>query len=217
MVRISAPQRQDEKYQSVHNLDSPLAPSPNPRGRPQVLDADHLLITAMRAYWHGDPADVSLNRICEMAGVSKPFVYRAFGNEDGLQRAALNSYAGEVLAEVFGILQAPRPLADTLAALVDFSCDAPSMETGCLFHKMRAGQHRLGPQTRALVADLTATALATIGGLLAQHPQAGALTYTQAAQYLVDQMGLAVTQRAGGMASADIRPMMELALSPLLA
>lgn len=192
-----------------------LITPPKSRGRPQVLNANHLLVTAMQAYWRGDPADVSLNTICDLAGVSKPFVYRSFGNEDGLQRAALDRYANDVLSEVFGLLQAKRPLAETLAALVDFCCDSHNMATGCLFHKMRAGQHRLGPLTRARMGELTAAAVAAIGAMLEQQSYSGGLSRAQTAQYVVDQMGLAITQRASGMASAEIRQMMQLALSPL--
>jgi AcrR family transcriptional regulator len=60
----------------------------------------------MTAYWQSDPADVSVNAICQMAGISKPSLYREFGSEDGLTRAVLDSYAERVLSDVFAILQA---------------------------------------------------------------------------------------------------------------
>ncbi|MEM9757417.1 MAG: TetR/AcrR family transcriptional regulator, partial [Pseudomonadota bacterium] len=66
------------------------------RGRPKTLDVDKTLDIAMGAYWRSDPADVSLNTICQMAGVSKPALYRQFGNEDGLMRAVLDRYAAQV-------------------------------------------------------------------------------------------------------------------------
>jgi AcrR family transcriptional regulator len=55
-----------------------------------------------------DPADVSVNAICQMAGISKPSLYREFGSEDGLTRAVLDRYAEQVLSEMFAILQAGR-------------------------------------------------------------------------------------------------------------
>jgi hypothetical protein len=37
------------------------------RGRPRTMDAEKVLDVAMTAYWQSDPADVSLNAICQMA------------------------------------------------------------------------------------------------------------------------------------------------------
>ena len=76
----------------------------------------------MTAYWHGDPADVSLNAICQMAGVSKPSLYREFGSEDGLSRAVLDTYAERVLSDIFVILGAGQGLRPTLAALIRKTC-----------------------------------------------------------------------------------------------
>lgn len=124
------------------------------------MNAEQVLDVAMTAYWRTDPADVSVNAICQMAGISKPSLYRAFGSEDGLTRAVLDSYAEQVLSEIFVILQSGQGLQDTLAALTDFASDDPRMETGCLFYKMRAGKHRLGPETRARVGEIDAVAQA---------------------------------------------------------
>jgi AcrR family transcriptional regulator len=112
------------------------------------MNAEKVLDVAMTAYWQTDPADVSVNAICQMAGISKPSLYREFGSEDGLSRAVLDRYAEQVLSEMFVILQSGQGLRETLDALIDFASDDPRMETGCLFYKMRAGKHRLGPETR---------------------------------------------------------------------
>src|SRR6056297_518766 len=128
------------------------------RGRPRTMNAETVRDVAMTAYWQSDPADVSVNAICRMAGVSKPSLYRAFGSEDGLARAALDSYAERVLSDVFAILQSGAGLRKTLEALIDFASADPRMETGCLFYKMRAGKHRLGPQTRARVEEIDTAA-----------------------------------------------------------
>ena len=44
------------------------------------MNAERVLDVAMNAYWHSDPADVSVNAICQMAGISKPSLYREFGS-----------------------------------------------------------------------------------------------------------------------------------------
>lgn len=193
-------------------------PKPKPtRGRPRTMDADRVLDVAMTAYWRSDPADVSVNAICQMAGISKPSLYRAFGSEDGLTRAALDSYAEKVLSDVFAILQGGRGLRATLDALIDFASADPRMETGCLFYKMRAGKHRLGPVTRARVEEIDLAAQAAYAEFLRACRDAGdwpgALPVDAAAPYLGEQIALAITQRAAGEDPVRIRNMMTLALS----
>ena len=188
-----------------------------PRGRPRTMSADKVLDVAMTAYWQSDPADVSVNAICQMAGVSKPSLYREFGSEDGLTRAALDRYAERVLSDIFAILQGGNGLRATLDALVDFAAANPRMETGCLFYKMRAGKHRLGPQTRARVEEIDAAAQGAYATFLQSRYDAGdwpgGLSVEAGATYLGEQVALAITQRASGEDPARIREMLELALS----
>ena len=190
------------------------------RGRPRTMNAENVLDVAMTAYWQSDPADVSVNAICQLAGVSKPSLYREFGSEDGLSRAALDSYAQRVLSDVFAILQGGNGLQDTLDALVDFASSDPRMETGCLFYKMRAGKHRLGPLTLARVEEIDAMAHAAYSGFLSLfcdgEDWAPGLSVEAAAKYLSEQFALAITQRASGENPSRVREMMALSLSVLL-
>jgi len=198
---------------------SKLDPKPV-RGRPKTMSAEKVLDVATDAYWHGDPADVSVNAICQMAGVSKPSVYREFGSEDGLTRAALDRYAERVLSAMFVILQSETGLSETLDALVEFACTDPRMETGCLFYKMRAGKHRLGAQTRARVDEIDAAAQTAYAAFLQSCRDAGdwpgTLSVDAGAKYLGEQIALAITQRASGEDSVRVREMLDLALSVFL-
>jgi AcrR family transcriptional regulator len=191
----------------------------SPRGRPRTMDADQVLETAMNAYWREDPVDVSLNAICQMAGVSKPSVYRAFGSEDGLMEAVLDRYAERLQAVLESMLARGDGLTETLAALVDFAADAPDMATGCVYHKMLAARHRLGPQTRAKVDAIEAGTQAAFAAFFAARRAAGDgardLPDAVAARFLADQIGLALGQRAAGLPGAQIRTTLTLALSVL--
>ena len=191
--------------------------SRRPRGRPSTTDREHLLEVAMNAYWHRDPSDVSVNEICGLARVSKPSLYRKFGSEDGLTRAVLERYAVEVLADVLAMVRPGGGLRATLEALIAFASDDPRMETGCLFYKMRSGKHRLGPETRALVEELDAGARAAYASFLQACRDAGEWpagpTVEVGARYLSEQMVLAVTQRASGEGSEQVRASLMLALS----
>lgn len=191
-----------------------------PRGRPRTLDTEGVLETAVQAYWQGEPLDVSVNAICRLAGVSKPSLYREFDSEDGLRCAALERYADRVLGEVLAIIGAGQPLVGTLAALTQFACADPRMETGCLFQKMRAGRPRLGPRARARVDALEAAMLTALAGYLHARRDAGeldaGLDVDTAAHYVAEQLGLAVSLRASGVDARRVRDMLTLALSVLL-
>ena len=186
-------------------------------GRPRTMNVEKVLDMAMTAYWQSDPADVSVNAICQMAGIAKPSLYRAFGSEDGLSRAALDRYADRVLSELFEILHAGMGLRETLAALIDFASDDPRMETGCLFYKMRAGKHRLGPETRARVEDIDTAGQAAYAAFLQSARDArgwpDGLPVEAGAKYLGEQIALAITQRASGEDPTRVREMLTLALS----
>lgn len=190
---------------------------PPHRGRPRMMNNDDVLDVAMTAYWQSDPADVSLNAITQMAGISKPSLYREFGSEDGLKLAALDRYAEQVLSEIAGLLHTGQGLRATLDTLIDFASDDPRMETGCLFYKMRAGKHRLGPLTRARVEAIGAGVQAGFTAFLQSARDAGedlgGLSASAAADYLGEQLALAITQRAAGEDKARIRAMLTLALS----
>ncbi|MEM6441955.1 MAG: TetR/AcrR family transcriptional regulator [Pseudomonadota bacterium] len=195
-----------------------MSDPPKPRrGRPRTLDADKVLDAAVDAYRRSDPADVSVNAVCALAGVSKPALYREFVSEDGLMRAALDRYAEQVLSDIFRILDESAPLAPTLEALVRFASEDPRMETGCLFYKMRAGKHRLGPRTLEAVEAVDAGAVEAFAAYLdarrAAGDRGGGLSSRQAARYLVEQIGLALTQRAAGEPTAQVRDTLRLALS----
>lgn len=181
------------------------------------MNVDKVCDVAMTAYWQGDPADVSVNAICQMAGISKPSLYRAFGSEDGLTRAVLDRYAEQVLSEMFVVLHGGQGLRETLDALIDFAAADPRMETGCLFYKMRAGKHRLGPDTRARVEEIDEAAQAAYAAFLQTARDAGdwpgGLSVEAGAKYLGEQIALAITQRASGEDPTRIRKMLALALS----
>lgn len=187
------------------------------RGRPKKLDAEKLLDVAIDAYWKADPADVSMNTVCQLASVSKPSVYREFGSEDGLTKAALDRYAENVLGDVFGILGQRNGLAEILAKLVDFAADDPRMATGCMFYKMRNGKHRFGPVTQERIETLDHAAEDAYRGALRRCRDAGddlgGVSVETGAHYLGAQIGLAIMQRAAGEDRARVRASLELALS----
>lgn len=188
------------------------------RGRPRTINPEDVLQVAIRAYWHEGP-EVSVNAVCQRAGVSKPSLYREFGSEDGLTMAALDHYAGILQSQLRGLLSSERSFADKLEAIISFASEDPRNEHGCLFVKMRAARLDLGPKTQAKVAEIEAAAVELYAHFFresrARGEWPGNLSPDFAAQYLHAQIGLAVSQRALGAKPATVRPLLECALSVL--
>jgi TetR/AcrR family transcriptional regulator, copper-responsive repressor len=125
-----------------------------PRGRPKTLDRDHIIKVAMESYWSDGPTAVSVNEICRRADVSKPGLYREFGNEDGLRSTVVQTYELVVLSQLYQIFEDDQPFDDALAALTDLILqDRQKMDLpkGCLLQKMRGCLKKLGPKTNDVI------------------------------------------------------------------
>lgn len=188
-------------------------------GRPITRNREHVLETAMLAYWQDDRAAVSVNAVCALAGVSKPSLYRDFGSEDGLTAAVLDRYGQRVLVAVDELLSGPMSYREKLDALISFASEAPQMAAGCLFVKMRATRSRFGPQTQTLLAATEAhvqtqfTQFFTVAAGRGERP--GDVASDLAASYLQEQLGLAFSQRAAGKPPESVRAFLTLAISVL--
>ena len=184
------------------------------RGRPKTLNTSDVVDVAMHAYWQDGPENVSLNSVVKRAGVAKPSIYREFGNEDGLTKAALAHYAECVLTNVIALLTSDASFHDRINAVAHLSAKDPLHENGCLFVKMRANQSALGENTRALIGQMDAMALAAFEQALREGLEngdwCGNIPVPQAAQYLHAQIGLALDMRARG---EDPKDVIALALS----
>jgi len=178
-----------------------------------------MLETAMNAYWQDDRAAVSVNAVCALAGVSKPSLYRAFGSEDGLTAAVLDRYEQTALEALKALLSGPQNYGSKLDALISVASDDPQMEAGCLFVKMRDTRSRFGPKTQTKIAAVEAGVLESYARFFTdaagRGEWRGGMAAELAANYLHQQLGLAVTQRATGKSPTSVRALFELALSVL--
>ena len=172
----------------------------------------------MNAYWLDDPRSVSENNICQMAGVSKPSLYRSFGSEDGLMSAALERYATQVLTEILELLDSDRGFDETLDDLVSFVSDDPRMQTGCLLQKMSQCEQKLGPSTRVVIRELLTTAYEAYKVFLTPYQETelrSGVGLELGARYLGEQLSFAAYLRGAGMESAQVRSLFSLSLSAL--
>jgi AcrR family transcriptional regulator len=186
------------------------------RGRPRTLNKADVIDVAMQAYWEEGPTKVSLNAICGRAGVSKPSVYREFGNDDGLACAALEHYAQTVLARMLAITGSENSFSSKIRQIAHLSVEDPLHEQGCLFVKMRAVKDQMGPKTAALITQIEDMALDAFAKVLEEGRRSGhwqgTIPIELGARYLHAQVGLALDQRARGQ---DPKALLDLALSVL--
>ena len=132
------------------------------RGRPQTLDRDAVLKTALMSYWTDGPTRVSIGHICQAANVSKPSLYREFGSDDGLKDAVLDLYRGMVLAPFYDILTTDERFGQQIEALIAFTIQDRhplGIPSGCLQVAMRAHNEELGEIARKKVDVLRHEAL----------------------------------------------------------
>lgn len=188
------------------------------RGRPRTISAEAVLQVATNAYWHEGP-EVSVNDICQRAGVSKPSLYREFGSEDGLATAALEHYADMVRGRIMELLSSKCAFAAKLEALIAFASEDSRNEHGCLFVKMRAARLDLGPRTQAKIAEVETAMLEIYADFFRENHSngqwPGVMAPDFAARYLHAQIGLAASQRALGTDPATVKLLLQYALSVL--
>ena len=186
------------------------------RGRPKTFDRDRTLDVAMESYWREGPSGMSLNEVCRRAEVSKPGLYREFGNEDGLMDAVLTRYGERVLMPVMALTTEDRPFHDVLDMLLDFMTTIPeSGPEGCLLAKLRSSSSQLGPITRAHVLRLRAASVGAYGRWVNQARTRGEIdlpvTTEFAAAFIDAQFINILSQMATGEDPARVRAQANLA------
>ncbi|WP_240671591.1 TetR/AcrR family transcriptional regulator [Enterovibrio baiacu] len=198
------------------SLDSVKAP----RGRPKTLNRNHILEIAMLAYWQSGTRDVSINEICRQANVSKPGLYREFGNEDGLMTAVLLAYLQGVLIPLLEILQSERPFHQVLDELVTFIAEDPSEQQvpkGCLMVKMRESRMSLGQETQSQIVKSHKEILGMyerwIQGCKDNGSFRSEMSPAFAAEYIDAQLTSALAQLARGEDSTNVKRILETSLS----
>lgn len=182
----------------------------------------------MQAYWSEDVAAISLNEICRRAEVSKPGLYREFGNEDGLMKAVLVAYQEQVLAPVYEMIAAGAPFRETVDNLVSIMTrsgnaplpgDGQALPDGCLLVKMRESYRYLGEATREEVDRAREEALTVYEAWVERAKAAGEfngeLSSRFAAIYIDAQLSNALSLLARGEPNDEVKNILTVAFSVL--
>ena len=126
-------------------------------GRPVSFDRTSTIEAATNLYWQSGVAATSFNEMSRVLGVSKPTLYRYFGDEDGLVSAAIEHYVNHrtLYADLLG---ATDDIRTDLNAWFDKQIDDlyqrhadASMPTGCLLMECVQLGTAIGEKSRATV------------------------------------------------------------------
>ena len=190
------------------------------RGRPKKVDRNQILKVAMESYWGEGIQAISINEICRRTNTSKPGLYREFGNEDGLMRAALEQYQIEVLSPLHHHLLSSLTIEDITQKLIAVIKDNVDRPRGCLFVKMKEVQSELGEQTKQALLQCHQRTLSMYRQLaeklITNQTILSHLSPYLASKYMDVQINNASTLLSRGEDIQDVEAILILSFSALL-
>ena len=175
-----------------------------PRGRPKGFIPDEALDRAVEMFWEHGYEGVDVDRIARAVNVTKPALYRAFGDKPTLLLRAVERYAITHGAPLIAAFQAEPDIHKAVTAFCEAAVNTATGEArgGCMMVAAALGQSERVAEIRSYLAKgLTASA-----DLFAQRfereMKAGKLTSTPSAKVrgraLIDLIqGLRLRAKAG--------------------
>lgn len=190
------------------------------RGRPKTFDRNHVISVAMQAYWQEGQAQVSLNSVCQRAGVSKPSLYKEFRSEDGLKQAALIDYQKMTLMPLYEMLAVDQPFDTAMESLTEYILrdhQEHGIPNGCMFVDMCQCRAQLGELTGGQVDQFRELSLKTFANWIARAKTNGqfnpSIPTQMAARYIDAQIACIMNMQRQGAAAKDVSAVFRLALS----
>src|SRR5271170_5324003 len=152
---IIAAAMQGISYAMVTNI------SKRARGRPQGFIHDEALDRAVEMFWEYGYEGVDVERIARAVNVTKPALYRAFGDKSTLMLKAVERYAITYGARLIAAFQAEPDLHKAVTTFCEATVNTASggARGGCMMAAAALGQSERVTEIRSYVAQgLTATA-----------------------------------------------------------
>jgi TetR/AcrR family transcriptional repressor of nem operon len=137
--------------------------------RPREFETDEVLDAAMRVFSTYGFAGASVSLLQEATGLSRASLYGAFGDKEGLYRAALGLYTARMRAAITKRHPDYPPLRAYLLASLDVACDG----TGCLVAQSNDEIENLPAQARADICSAISSTRAFVRETVAEAQQKG--------------------------------------------
>ena len=148
----------------------PSGPRP---GRPREFDLDAALDAALGVFWRNGYEGASLSELTEAMGISRPSLYAAFGNKEGLFRRALDRYS-ERATMAYSPCHAMKTAREFIECVLRTSVDGTtqcSKLTGCFLIQ---GAISCGAEAEALRREVAERRAGTGAMLLERFARAAA-------------------------------------------
>ncbi len=193
-------------------------------GRPREFDPEEALDRAVEMFWADGFEGVDVDRIARAVGVTKPSLYRLFGDKSSLFLRALERYGETIGAASLAAFNAQPDIADAVRALLETSVRAGTAEggpKGCLMACVAVVQAEHSPEIRAEITRGLAGLAELLQTRFEQEASNGAIPAVppgrSRSRLVVDLMqGLLLRARAGASREnllADARDYVPLILS----
>ena len=174
-------------------------------GRPREFDPGEALDRAVEMFWADGFEGVDVDRIARAVGVTKPSLYRLFGDKSSLFLRALKRYGETIGAAPLAAFNAQPDIADAVRALLEASVKAGTPEggpKGCLMACVAVVQAEHSPEIRAAITRGLAGLAEMLERRFEDEANNGAIPATPSARarsrLVVDLMqGLLLRARAG--------------------
>ena len=164
------------------------------RGRPKGFIPDEALDRAVEMFWEHGYEGVDVDRIARAVNVTKPAIYRAFGDKSTLLLKAVQRYAITYGAAMLEAFQAEPDIHKAVTTLCEATVNTASGEGrgGCLMLAAVLGESERVTEIREFVAKALTEAADIITKRFEKEMKAGRLTRTPSAKVrarvLVDLM-----------------------------
>jgi AcrR family transcriptional regulator len=175
-----------------------------PRGRPKGFIPDEALDRAVEMFWEHGYEGVDVDRIARAVNVTKPALYRAFGDKPTLLVKAVERYAMTYIAPRMAAFEAEPDIRKAVAAFCEATVKSAADEAcgGCMMAAATLGHSERVDEIRERAASGLSASAEIFAKRFEKEMRAGRLTRTPSAKVrgraLVDLMqGLQLRARAG--------------------
>ena len=176
-----------------------------PPGRPLSFDPNAALDEAVELFWAEGYEAVDVERIARAVGVTKPSLYRLFGDKSSLFLHALQRYGTIYGTEALETFAAESDIAKAVTAFLELTVRASTRAgrpLGCLLACIAVGEAGRSTEVRAFCAQALTGLAERLARRFAQEIKAGHLPAQASAraraQLLVDAaQGIVLRARTG--------------------
>ena len=178
--------------------------SKRPRGRPKGFIPDEALDRAVEMFWEHGYEGVDVDRIARAVNVTKPALYRAFGDKSTLLLKAVERYAITYGAPRMAAFQAEPDIQKAVTAFCEATVNTATgnARCGCMMAAAALGQSERVTEIRSYVAKALTAFADIFAKRFEKEMKAGRLTRTPSAKVrgrtLVDLLqGLQLRAKVG--------------------